>query len=55
MAHQFSRVTSRQRSPGSRETAGTKGRTEFSYGSFVRSVALPTSANQNDIAATYDK
>lgn len=33
----------------------TKGRSEFSYGSFVRSVALPAGANAEDISATYDK
>jgi HSP20 family molecular chaperone IbpA len=31
------------------------GRSEFSYGSFVRSVSLPTGANEDDIKATYDK
>jgi HSP20 family molecular chaperone IbpA len=30
------------------------GRSEFSYGSFVRTVSLPTSANDDDIKATYD-
>ncbi|MET7768329.1 Hsp20/alpha crystallin family protein [Nocardia sp. NPDC005366] len=37
------------------ERQETKGRTEFSYGSFVRSVALPEGANEDDIAATYEK
>lgn len=37
------------------ERQETKGRTEFSYGSFVRSVALPAGANEDDVAATYDK
>ncbi len=31
------------------------GRSEFSYGSFVRSVSLPTGANEDDMKATYDK
>jgi len=31
------------------------GRSEFSYGSFVRTVSLPTGANEDDIKATYDK
>jgi HSP20 family protein len=31
------------------------GRSEFSYGSFVRSVSLPTGANEDDIKANYDK
>ncbi len=31
------------------------GRSEFSYGSFVRTVSLPSSANEDDIKATYDK
>ncbi len=30
-------------------------RSEFSYGSFVRSVSLPAEANEDDITATYDK
>jgi HSP20 family molecular chaperone IbpA len=30
------------------------GRTEFSYGSFVRTVSLPAGADENDITATYD-
>lgn len=37
------------------ETTATKGRSEFSYGSFVRSVALPPGADDEDITATYDK
>ena len=32
-----------------------KSRTEFSYGSFVRSISLPAGADENDITATYDK
>ncbi|MCV7100678.1 Hsp20/alpha crystallin family protein [Mycobacterium palustre] len=31
------------------------GRSEFSYGSFVRSVSLPTGADEGSIEATYDK
>jgi HSP20 family molecular chaperone IbpA len=31
------------------------GRSEFSYGSFVRTVSLPAGANDDDIKATYDK
>ncbi|WP_428847178.1 Hsp20/alpha crystallin family protein [Nocardia arthritidis] len=37
------------------ERQETKGRSEFSYGSFVRSVALPAGAKEDEIAATYDK
>ena len=33
----------------------SKGRSEFSYGSFLRSVTLPASANEDDIKASYDK
>jgi HSP20 family molecular chaperone IbpA len=33
----------------------TKGRSEFSYGSFVRSVSLPPGADEDAIKATYDK
>ncbi|MGF2952692.1 Hsp20 family protein, partial [Mycobacterium sp. THU-M116] len=31
------------------------GRSEFSYGSFVRTVPLPAGADEDDIKATYDK
>lgn len=31
------------------------GRSEFSYGSFERTVTLPAGANEDDIKATYDK
>jgi HSP20 family molecular chaperone IbpA len=31
------------------------GRSEFSYGSFVRTVSLPTGADEDDVKATYDK
>lgn len=31
------------------------GRSEFSYGSFVRTVSLPAGADENSIEATYDK
>ncbi len=37
------------------EKKETEGRSEFSYGSFVRSVSLPASADEDDIKATYDK
>ncbi|WP_435874572.1 Hsp20/alpha crystallin family protein [Nocardia vinacea] len=37
------------------ERQETKGRSEFSYGSFVRSIALPAGADEDDIAASYDK
>ena len=37
------------------EKKQAKGRSEFRYGSFVRSVTLPTGANEDDIKATYDK
>jgi HSP20 family molecular chaperone IbpA len=38
-----------------REKKESDGRSEFSYGSFVRSVSLPSGANEDDIKATYDK
>lgn len=31
------------------------GRSEFSYGSFIRTVSLPAGANEDDVKATYDK
>lgn len=31
------------------------GRSEFAYGSFVRTVSLPAGANEDDVKATYDK
>jgi HSP20 family protein len=37
------------------EKKESKGRSEFSYGSFVRSVLLPAGADEDDIKATYDK
>ena len=37
------------------EKKETKGRSEFSYGSFARSVTLPAGADEDDIKATYDK
>ncbi len=33
----------------------SEGRSEFSYGSFVRTVTLPQGADEDDIKATYDK
>src|ERR1700756_3308992 len=38
-----------------REKSESKGRSEFSYGSFVRTVSLPPGADENNISATYDK
>jgi HSP20 family molecular chaperone IbpA len=32
-----------------------EGRSEFSYGSFVRTLSLPPGADEDDIKATYDK
>lgn len=37
------------------EKSESNGRSEFSYGSFVRTVSLPAGADENDITATYDK
>lgn len=37
------------------EASESNGRSEFTYGSFVRSVALPAGADESDIQATYDK
>ncbi len=37
------------------EKKETKGRSEFCYGSFTRSVTLPQGASEEDIEATYDK
>ena len=37
------------------EKKESDGRSEFSYGSFVRSVTLPPGADDNDIKASYDK
>jgi HSP20 family molecular chaperone IbpA len=31
-----------------------EGRSEFSYGSFIRTVSLPSGADEDDIKATYD-
>jgi HSP20 family molecular chaperone IbpA len=36
------------------EKAEHNGRSEFVYGSFVRTVALPSGADENDIKASYD-
>lgn len=35
------------------EKKETRGRSEFSYGSFVRTITLPSGANADDIKATY--
>ena len=37
------------------EKKESKGRSEFTYGSFVRTISLPQNANEDDIKATYDK
>ncbi len=37
------------------EKTESRGRSEFSYGSFVRSVTLPEGADEDDITASYDK
>lgn len=37
------------------EKKETAGRSEFNYGSFVRSVSLPAGADEDAIKATYDK
>ena len=37
------------------EKIESSGRSEFNYGSFVRVVSLPPGANEDDIAASYDK
>jgi HSP20 family protein len=38
-----------------RQKGESSGRSEFSYGSFVRTVALPVGADEDDITAVYDK
>jgi HSP20 family protein len=37
------------------ERKETKGRSEFSYGSFVRSITLPAGTDEEEIKATYNK
>ena len=37
------------------EKSESKGRSEFSYGSFERTVTLPQGADEDDIKASYDK
>jgi HSP20 family molecular chaperone IbpA len=37
------------------EKKESNGRSEFSYGSFVRSVSLPSGADEDSIKASYDK
>ena len=37
------------------EKSGSNGRSEFSYGSFARSVTLPRGADEDAITASYDK
>jgi len=38
-----------------REKKDFDGRSEFSYGSFVRTVSLPAGADEDNVQATYDK
>ncbi|VAZ83344.1 Alpha-crystallin [Mycobacterium persicum] len=40
---------------GRRVEWGLRARSEFSYGSFVRTVSLPEGADEDDIKATYDE
>ena len=37
------------------QTGESTGHSEFSYGSFVRTVALPAGADEDDVTATYDR
>lgn len=37
------------------QSADTDGRSEFSYGSFARTILLPVGADEDDIQATYDR
>ena len=37
------------------QTSESNGHSEFSYGSFARTVALPAGADEDDINATYDR
>ena len=37
------------------QTSGSNGHSEFSYGSFVRTIALPAGAEEDGIHATYDR
>ncbi|ORB66040.1 heat-shock protein Hsp20 [Mycolicibacterium tusciae] len=37
------------------QSAGTDGRSEFSYGSFARTIPLPVGADEDDVHATYDR
>lgn len=37
------------------QSADTDGRSEFSYGSFARTIPLPVGADEDDIHATYDR
>jgi HSP20 family molecular chaperone IbpA len=37
------------------QTEETNGRSEFSYGSFARTIELPVGADEDDINATYDR
>ena len=37
------------------QTSESNGHSEFSYGSFIRTIALPAGADEDDINATYDR
>jgi HSP20 family protein len=37
------------------QTGESNGHSEFSYGSFIRTIALPAGADEDDINATYDR
>jgi HSP20 family protein len=37
------------------QTSESNGHSEFTYGSFTRTVALPAAADEDDISATYDR
>ncbi len=37
------------------QTAESNGRSEFSYGSFARTIVLPVGADEDDVNATYDR
>lgn len=47
-------ATGSSRSRPSAERKEFDGRSEFSYGSFVRTVSLPAGANEDDVKATYE-
>lgn len=37
------------------QTSETNGHSEFAYGSFTRTIALPAGADEDDVTATYDR